>query len=232
MLSVFWIAVVLFFIGFLHGLHSNHVEEILARYDRDHFYQQMAEISMSEIFDHLRLFSIVLIPLVLLQIFIPGVKGVTSLSFIAFLCFAAANFYMFFFRKVSLHQHDHDHSHAHGHGHVEEKISPQVEEHRHPDEDGHEHSLPGQMDRPEEEEELHSHDHDHSHNHLHIHHEDKVHQHQHYPGVLGRILELRNLSILFLLAAVIIVFPLTAGGITVAFFFLGTYLYIYMLSLI
>jgi hypothetical protein len=232
MFSVFWLAVVLFLIGFLHGLHSDHVEEILARYDREHFYLQMARISLEEILDHLRLFGIVLLPLVLLQLVIPGLKGLGYLIAIAFLCFAAANIYLFFFQKVSLHQHGHDHSHAHGHGH--EDISPPAEEHSHPDEDGHEHPLPGQMDRPEEEEDHHSHDHDHSHNHLHIHHEDKVskHQHQHYPGILGRILELRNLSVLFLLAAVIIVFPLTAGGITVVFFLLGTYLSIYLLSLI
>ncbi len=234
MLSVFWVAVVLFLIGFLHGLHSGHVEEILARYDPERFYLQMARISLEEILDHLRLFAIVLLPLVFLQLVVPGLKGVDYLTAIAFICFAAANFYQFLFRKVSLHQHDHDHSHAHGHGHVEEEVSPQAEEHCHPDEDCHAHPLPGEMDRPEEEEDHHSHDHDHSHSHLHIHDENKdsKHQHQHYTGVLGRILELRNLSVLFLLAAVIIVFPLTAGVITVVFFLLGTYLSIYLLSLI
>lgn len=230
MLSVFWIAVVLFLIGFLHGLHSDHVEEILARYERDDFYVQMARISLEEIMDHLRLFAIVLLPLVLLQLVIPGLKGFGYLTAIAFICFAAANFYQFFFRKVSLHQHDHDHSHVHGHDH--DDTPPNTDGHVHPKEDGHEHPLPGQMDRPEEEEDHHTHDHDHSHNHLHVHHEDKVHQHQHYPGIWGRIMELRNLSVLFLLAAVIIVFPLTAGVITVAFFLLGTYLSIYLLSLI
>jgi hypothetical protein len=91
------------------------------------------------------------------------------------------------------------------------------------------------MDRPQEKAvDHHSHDHDHSHSHLHIHQSGKapVHQHQHYPGIWSRILQLRNLSILFLLAATIIVLPIVTGGIMVGVFLLGSYLSLYLLSLI
>lgn len=233
--SNFWIIVVLFFIGFFHGLHSDHVEEILARYDKDNFYQRMSQISLKEILDHLRMFCIVLLPLVVLRLFFPEIAGFTSLPFIAFLAFAVANFYLFYFQKVSLHQHGHDHSHSHGHDHLDEPpVPPEKHDHSVQKEDGHAHPLPEAMDHPQEAIDHHSHGHDHSHSHLHVHHEGKTpkHLHRHYPAIWGRIFQLRNLSILFLLMATVIVFPIAMGGVMVAVFLLGTYLSIYLLSLI
>lgn len=235
MLSNFWIVIVLFFVGFFHGLHSDHVQEILARYDRDKFYLQMTRLSLEEIMDHLRLFCLVLLPLVLLRLIFPGMIEFTFLPFLAFLFFAIVNFYLFFFRKVSLHQHDHDHSHSHSHDHLDESpVCPESHDHADEEEKGHGHDLPLEMDRPQETIDHHSHDHDHSHSHLHIHHAGKApkHQHQHYPGIWGRILQLRNLSILFLLAATIIVLPIVTGGMMVGVFLLGSYLSLYLLSLI
>lgn len=235
MLSNFWIVIILFFIGFFHGLHSEHVQEILARHGRDDFYQQMSRVSLEEILDHLRMFCLILLPLVVLRLIFSEMIEFTFLPFIAFLLFAITNIYLFFFQKVSLHQHDHDHSHSHSHDHLgKSSVTQEKHDHAVQKEKGHDHNLPLEMDNPQETIDHHSHDHDHSHSHLHIHQEGKApkHQHLHYPGIWSRILQLRNISMLFLLAAMIIVSPIVTGGIMVVMFLLGSYLSIYLLSLI
>ena len=227
--SAFWIFVILFLVGFLHGLHSDHVQEILAQYDRNVFYRRIARISLEAIMDHLRLFSPVLLGVVFLRLILKETSEYTFLPFIAFWGFAHANLYLFFFRKISLHQHDHDHSHEHGHDHDEPKLSTSL----HPD--GHDHPLPKDIDEPKEPEISHSHDHDHSHSHLHLHEEgdtSKHKQHRHSPKILERFFELRNLSALFLLATIVIIYPLSTGGIGVGVFLCGAYFSIYLLSII
>lgn len=229
--SIFWILVVLLLIGFLHGLHSDHVQEILAQYDRNVFYREMAKISLEAIIDHMRLFLPVLLGAVFLRFVLSESSEYTVLIFIAFLGFAITNFYLFFFQKVSLHQHAHDHSHKHGHNHVHGKSESPASFHA----DGHDHPLPQELDRPREATGSHRHDHGHSHSHLHLHQAgdtSKHKEHRHSPEILDRFFELRNFSVLFLLAAIVIVFPLTTGVIGVGTFFCGAYFSIYLLSII
>lgn len=220
MSSAFWIILFLFLIGFLHGLHCEHVQEILAYHTKEDLYRQMGQISFASIIDHLSLFLPILLPLMFLRFFLSELDDYSWVVYLAFMVFAAANFYLFFFRKLSLHQHDHSHLHEHGHVHTEAEA--------------HNHRLPLEMDNPPEQEDKHRHKHNHEHTHLHAHKEGEAprHQHKHYPGIGQRILELRNIAVFILLTPIIFVFTPIVGGATVLAFLTGVYLSIYLLSLI
>ena len=228
MLPVFWTIVVLFLLGFMHGLHSSHVEEILARYSRDDFYRKIERISLESAVDHLRLFSLAFLPMIFIRVVLPGFDKQVIVLLVSLVVFVTVHLYLFFFRKVSLHQHDHPHVHSHGHDHnAPEPHIPSL----HTD---HNHSLSREVDDPPDVTASHRHDHRHHHSHLHVHrdNEDYEHQHKHYPKIMERLLELRNFSVLLLLAAFVISLSPGAGVAGMAVFLLGTYLSVYLLNII